>query len=224
VKTTMKMIRDLSLRKLVIIVVLTDVVLASVVAVLIVKSTWHADSTPTTFNALSRDLQCRTGKDMKKIASRPKNSAPNCETKALQVDTDAEAQELPALIHDLPAPRRAPVSGREQGGARVDFADRTIIVVAAIVSFAFVTPTVLVVCFFVLLQRHIERLASLIHIKNVEPQFSGAAAPSERPTDSVRTVEATPVPPAELPPSQGGALFERLFEETLELQMQLDGT
>jgi hypothetical protein len=200
----MKMIRDLSFRKLIILIVVTDVVLACLAAVLVANSS--------AFNTLPDGTQSATGQETKKIASRPKMQVP-------QFDTDAEAQEVPASAHGTFVPHTAP----KPGVTRVDWNGRTITIVAAIFAVAIVMPTVLVVCFFVLLRRHIERLATLIHTKNAEPSFGAAHAQTAKPAASEGTVGAVHFPPVEQPTQKGGALFERLFEETLNLQTQLNG-
>ncbi len=200
-KTTIKMIRNLSLRKLVLVVVLTDVVLACVVAVLVARCNW--------FGAL-RGMQRGEGKATKAV------SAAKSRPDAQHIGTDAEPQELPVFTESTRSLR--PASDRKPVEAGVDLAGGSIIIVAAIFAFALVTPTAVVVCFFVLLRRHIERLGALIQANQAALPQGSAMIPPASAGVSPSSAAAPLFAPEEPPRPQGGALFERLFEETLELQ------
>jgi hypothetical protein len=147
---------------------------------------------------------------------------PPGETITEHVPTEAEAQEAPpSASPSLSRPMSAPASGWS------DFIGRIIAVVACIFAVAVVAPLVFAVCFFTLLRRHSERFGALIQINNAiatpvgtAPSF--ATGHAILPAKSSTTDNGGYPLTNEIPSQVGGALFEHLFAETLELQVQLD--
>ena len=174
-KTIVNAIRGLSFRKLMLVVVLTDVMLAGLAVVMLTDACWFAQA-----NADTRDLE--------------------------------DSKQGTLIRHSAPAPAPSLEENQSKpiGGMTV--------FIATMIALAIVLPCVLVARFFVLLRRHIERLEALIHARN-----AGHETPTIVPRDEYRVSEST-VPTKEEPRGmQGGALFDRLFEDTLELQVQIEG-
>lgn len=201
------MLGTVSLRKLAFLVVLTDAILASVAAALAVNSGyfsdwnfWPAAETPV--------------HQMVAVADNTKRS-----------QSDAEPQEPVEL-----PPVRTVNGGRVAGS---EFNSKAAIAAAAIFALFFLAPAIAIYCFFLLLRRHIEQFGALIQIHNAFappaivglPTFTApAAAP---PMGGAAELHAqTPTPQVNFTPPaapQGGPLFERLFEETIQLEKELGG-
>ena len=196
--------RSLPLRKLAFIIVLTDVILLCVVAALAVDADWLAEA---------RRLFQDTSVAEPAVAVLADSKRTN---------TDAEAQE--------PAPASpAPRSGRKIERDSADFNTRTIVFAAAIFALVFVAPSLSMCCFFVLLRRHVQRYGPLVQVHNAiaPPAVIGLPSMSHHGTSARRPDDMPDLPDflqPEAPRGKGGALFERLFEETIELQKEMDGS
>jgi hypothetical protein len=133
-------------------------------------------------------------------------------------DAEFEAQEWPVSVGATVPPRGSPPAP-----AQTNFLGGTLFTLALTIAVATLSPLVFAFGFFFLLRRHAERFGALIQIHNAVAPTTGSPAANRRDAPLPRLEVRPAAPPKDVPP-QGGALFERLFEETLELQMQIDGT